>query len=55
MIEYYLLKCEIYDKERDELRKKDEDDEMRLEKLLDDSKKIRSTIQFIENTNRFNS
>jgi len=28
MIEYYLLKCEIYDKKREKLRKKDEDDKM---------------------------
>ena len=35
-VEYYLLKCQIYDKEKDKLLKKGGIEGMRMEKLLDE-------------------
>ena len=53
MVKHYLLKCQIYIR-RDELRKKGGVEGMRMEKLPCNPKIIRSTIQFIQDTNKFN-
>lgn len=52
-VDHYLLKCELYDEERDKLRRKVDIEGMRISVLLGDSIKIKDTIEYIENTGRF--
>ena len=52
-VEHYLLKCGLYEEERDGLRKEVGIEGMRVSKLLGDPKLIKHTIQFIEKTERF--
>jgi len=52
MMKYYLLNCELYDEERDKLRRKVGVQGMRTSVLLGDSTIIRNTIEYIENTGR---
>lgn len=52
-VEHYLLKCEIYEEEREALRKKVRAQGSRVEKLLD-AKIIAHTLKFIEHTQRLN-
>ena len=51
---HYLLKCEIYEEERDALRRKVGAHGMKVEKLLGDSKSVKHTLEFMERTQRFN-
>src|SRR5947207_11837050 len=43
MVEHYLLKCELYEKERDQLRMEVGIEGMRVSKLLGDPKSIKHT------------
>jgi len=52
-VKHYLLNCELYDKERDVLRKGVGAQGMRVDTLLGDSQMIRETIKYIEETGRF--
>ncbi len=52
-VEHFLLRCEQFDKERDQMRRKIGMEGMRVEKLLGDSKIIKYTIKYIESTKRF--
>src|SRR5271154_5923199 len=52
-VKHFLLICSKYEKERDKLREEVGQHGMREEKLLGDIKKVRHTIQFIEDTGRF--
>ena len=51
---HYLLKCEIYEEERDALRRKVGVQGMRVEQLLGDPKLVKHTLEFVERTQRFN-
>ena len=53
-VTHYLLKCEIYEEERDALRRKVRVQEMRVKQLLGDSKLVKHTLEFMERTQRFN-
>src|SRR5436190_3659192 len=52
-VAHFLLKCGLYDKERDRLRRKVGAQGMRIEKLLGDIECIHVTIEFIKGTGRF--
>ena len=52
-VKHYLLLCELYDRQRDKLRRAVGAGGMRVEELLGDIKMIPYTIQFIEDTKRF--
>ena len=52
-VEHYLLKCALYEKERDWMRKEVGIEGMRMSKLLGDPKLIKHIIQFIVDTKRF--
>ena len=52
-VDHFLLNCEIYDEERDKLRRKVGPQGMRTTVLLGDSTIIKDTIEYIENTRRF--
>ena len=52
-MEYFLLNCELYDEERDKLRRKVGIQGMRIDMLLRDSTTIKETIKYIENIGRF--
>jgi len=52
-IHHYLLKCELFEQQRDKLRREVGAQGMRVEKLLGNPKMIESTIQYIKNTGRF--
>ena len=50
---HYLLVCTKFEDQRVELRKKVEARGMRVERLLGDEKLIRHTLDFVEQSNRF--
>jgi ribonuclease HI len=52
-IDHFLLNCELYDEERDELRRKVGGEEMRTSLLLGNKKIIKNTMEYIEKTGRF--
>jgi len=52
-VEHFLLNCELYDEERDELRRKVGAQGMKLYTLLGDNQVIRNTVEYIEKTGRF--
>ena len=52
-VEHFLLNCELYDEERDKLRRKVGVQGMRTSVLLGDNAIIKETIKYIENTGRF--
>ena len=47
-IDHFLLNCELYDEERDELRRKVGAHGMRTSTLLGDKNIIRNTVEYIE-------
>jgi hypothetical protein len=49
-VEHFLLNCELYDEERDKLRRKVGAQGMRTSVLLGYSTTIKDTIEYIENT-----
>ena len=51
---HFLLTCKKYKKQRDQLRKKIEGRNMRLGILLGNPKTTKATLEFIEETGRFN-
>src|SRR5436190_12063345 len=52
-VEHYLLNCELYDKERDALRRRVGGQGMRPSILLGDSQIITDTVDYIEKSGRF--
>ena len=52
-IEHYLLNCELYDEERDVLRRRVEAQGMRSSILLGDSQTIQDIMDYIEKMSRF--
>ena len=52
-VEHFLLKCELYDEERDKLRRKVGMQGMRISVLLGDHTVIQDTAEYIESTGRF--
>jgi ribonuclease HI len=52
-VDHYLLNCELYDEERDSLRRKVGVQGMRTGALLGDSTIIKETVKYIERTERF--
>lgn len=52
-IDHYLLNCELYDEERDGLRRKVGSHGMRTSVLLGDEDIIKETVKYIEETGRF--
>ena len=52
-VDHFLLNCELYDEERDELRRKVGAQGMRASVLLGDIKVIKNTVEYIEKTGRF--
>ena len=50
---HYLLKCELFEEQRDRLRRKVGAEGMRIEKLLGDKQMIHDTVEFIKATKRF--
>jgi len=52
-VDHFLLNCELYDEERDELRRKVGVQGMRSSILLGDNKIIKNTVNYIEKTGRF--
>src|SRR2546423_4652065 len=52
-VDHYLLNCELYDEERDALRRKVGSHAMRTSVLLGDNKVIKETLKYIENTGCF--
>jgi len=52
-VDHYLLNCELYDEERDKLRRKVGVQGMRSSMLLGDTQLINKTVDYIENTGRF--
>ena len=52
-IEHYLLNCELYDEERDALRRNVGIQAMTISTLLGDDKIVRKTVEYIEKTGRF--
>src|SRR5271170_6822172 len=53
-IKHFLLVYPRYERERDKLRKKVGMQGMNIEKLLRDTKMIKDTMKFVEDTKRFN-
>src|SRR6266496_2105488 len=47
-VQHYLLRCELFDEQRNRLRKEVGVEGMRVEKLLGDPKLIKNTIKYIE-------
>jgi ribonuclease HI len=52
-LKHYLLNCELYDEERDLLRRRVGVQGMRLDLLLGDPRTIKDTVEYIEKTGRF--
>src|SRR5437667_6697274 len=52
-VEHYLLNCELYDEERDRLRRRVGAQGMRMSLLLGDNEIIKETVEYIERTGRF--
>ena len=53
IVEHYLLNCELYEEERDALRRTVGAQGMRIGILLGDSQIIKDTVDYIEKTSRF--
>jgi len=53
-VAHYLLRCEIYEEERDALRKGVGVHGMKVNKLLGDPKLVKHTLEYMEKTQRFN-
>ena len=53
IIETPECECELYDEERDELRRRVGIEGMRSSVLLGDNKVIKKTVEYIEKTGRF--
>jgi len=53
-VKHFLLVCPEYERKRDKLRRKVGIGGMRVDKLLGDARRIEDTIEFIEETKRFN-
>jgi hypothetical protein len=51
-VDHFLLSCELYDEERDRLRRKVGVQGMRVSTLLGDPEVIQETIEYIERTGR---
>ena len=52
-VKHYLLICTNYEEQRAELRKKVGARGMTVKRLLGDKKLIKHTLEFVEETNRF--
>ena len=52
-VDHFLLNCEIYDEERDRLRRKVGAQGMRISTLLGNTEIIQETMEYIERTGRF--
>jgi hypothetical protein len=52
-VDHYLLNCESYNEERDELRWRLEIEGMRSSVLLRDNKIIKNSVEYIEKRGRF--
>jgi hypothetical protein len=52
-VDHYLLNCELYDEERDELRRRVGIQGMRSNVLLGDNQIIKKTAEYIEKRGRF--
>lgn len=52
-VDHYLLNCESYNEERDELRRRLEIEGMRSSVLLRDNKIIKNSVEYIEKRGRF--
>jgi len=52
-VKHFLLVCQKYERWRDRMRKAVGVGGMKMEKLLEDSRRIKDTIEFIESTERF--
>ena len=52
-VDHYLLNCELYDRQRDVLRRKVGAQGMRTSALLGDNQIIKNTVEYIEETGRF--
>ena len=52
-VNHFLLNCELYDEERDELRRRVGVQGMRSSVLLGDNKIIKNAVEYIEKTGRF--
>ena len=52
-VEHYLLNCEMYDEERDKLRRRVGIQGMNIAMLLGNPKIIKETVEYIERTGRF--
>jgi hypothetical protein len=52
-VKHYLLTCTNHEEQRIELRKKAGERGMTVERLLGDKKLIKHTLEFVEETNRF--
>ena len=53
-VDHFLLRCELYDEERDKLRMKVGAEGMIVSTLLGDKSIIKETAEYIEKTGRFN-
>jgi hypothetical protein len=53
IVDHFLLNCELYNKERDELRRKVRVQGMTMSILLEDNKIIKNTMEYIEKTGYF--
>ena len=52
-VNHYLLNCELYDEERDALRRSVGAQRMRINILLEDAQIIKQTMEYVEKTGRF--
>ena len=52
-VEHFLLNCELYDEERDALRRKVGVQGMKCSTLLGDNKMVKYTVEYIKKTGRF--
>ena len=52
-VKHYLLNCELYDEERDVLRRRVGAEGMRSATLLGDQRIIKDTVEYMEKTGRF--
>ena len=53
IVDHYLLNCELYDEERDALRRRVGIQGMNTSTLLGNTKTIKKTVEYIEKTGRF--
>jgi hypothetical protein len=52
-VHHFLMVCQKYERMRDKMRKEVGVGDMKMEKLLGDSRRIKDTVEFIESTERF--